>query len=133
MGGGHFHNVIESKCPSVEIAAICDINTDKLAHFSEKLPSVKTFTSAEEMLDSGLVDAVLIAVPHYDHPTFAIECFKRKINVLTEKPAGVYTRQVREMNEAADKAGVKFGIMFNQRTLCTQKLVKLCRADSSAS
>lgn len=68
------------------------------------------------MLDSGVVDAALIAVPHYDHPTIAIECSKRGIHVLTEKPAGVYAKQVREMNEAVEKSGVKFGIMFNQRT-----------------
>ena len=68
------------------------------------------------MLDSGKINAALIAVPHYDHPKYAMECFKRGIHVLTEKPAGVYARQVREMNEAADKANVKFGIMFNQRT-----------------
>jgi len=79
-------------------------------------PTVASFTDSSEMLDSGLVDAALIAVPHYDHPTIAIECFKRGIHVLTEKPAGVYARQVREMNEAAEKSGVKFGIMFNQRT-----------------
>jgi predicted dehydrogenase len=116
MGGGHFHNILEGKCPSVEVTAICDIDTDRLSLFSDKLASAAAFTNAEEMLDSGLVDAVLITVPHYDHPTFAIECFKRSIHVLTEKPAGVYTRQVREMNAAAEKAGVKFGIMFNQRT-----------------
>lgn len=74
------------------------------------------FTDYSEMLDSGVSDAVLIAVPHYDHPTIAIQCFKRGIHVLTEKPAGVYARQVREMNEIAEKTGVKFGIMFNLRT-----------------
>lgn len=68
------------------------------------------------MLDSCLIDAALIAVPHYDHPKYAIEFFKRGIHVMTEKPAGVYAGQVREMNEAAEKAGVKFGIIFNQRT-----------------
>ena len=115
MGSGHFYNVFAGKCPSVEIAAVCDIDTDKLETVKE-YPSVKCFSSSEQMLDSGLVDAVLIAVPHYDHPTIALQCFSRNIHVLTEKPAGVYARQVREMNEAADKAGVKFGIMFNQRT-----------------
>lgn len=115
MGSGHFYNVFGNKCPSVEITAVCDINPDKLEKAKE-YPSVALFTDYSEMLDSGLVEAVLIAVPHYDHPAFAIECFKRKIHVLTEKPAGVYARQVREMNEAAEKSGVKFGIMFNQRT-----------------
>lgn len=115
MGSGHFYNVLEGKCPSVEVAAVCDINPEKLEKAKEH-PQVATFTDCNEMLSSGLVDTVLIAVPHYDHPTIAIECFKRHIHVLTEKPAGVYARQVREMNEAAQKSGVKFGIMFNQRT-----------------
>ena len=115
MGSGHFRNVIEGKCPSVEVTAIADIKPEKL-NFTEKPASVACFTDTLEMLDSGLIDAALIAVPHYDHPTYAIECFKRGIHVLIEKPAGVYARQVREMNEAADRAGVKFGIMFNQRT-----------------
>ncbi len=115
MGSGHFYNVIGGKCPSVEVAAVCDIDPGKLEKAKEH-SKVARFTDCSEMLDSGLADAVLIAVPHYDHPTIAIECFKRKIHVLTEKPAGVYARQVREMNEAAERSGVKFGIMFNQRT-----------------
>ncbi len=113
MGTGHLNNVLAGKCPSVEVTAICDINPDKLKAAPS---SIMCFTDSDEMLDSRLINAVLIAVPHYDHPTLAIECFKRGINVLIEKPAGVYARQVREMNEAAEKSGVKFGIMFNQRT-----------------
>ena len=38
------------------------------------------------------------------------------MHVLSEKPAGVYTKQVEEMNEAAAKSGRVFGIMYNQRT-----------------
>ena len=67
-------------------------------------------------MDSGLVNAVLIAVPHYDHPILAMEAFQRGLHVMVEKPAGVYTKKVREMNEAAKRAGVVFGMMFNQRT-----------------
>lgn len=115
MGSGHFANVSAGKCPSVEVTAVCDINAEKIADDS-KFGSVKRFTDYKECLDSGMIDAALIAVPHYDHPTIAIECFKRGIHVLTEKPAGVYARQVREMNDEAEKSGVKFGIMFNQRT-----------------
>ncbi len=115
IGSFHFQNVLDGKCPSVEITAVCDINAEKLEKVKE-YSSITRFSDYIEMLDSGLVDAVLIAVPHYDHPRIAIECFNRKIHVLTEKPAGVYAGQVREMNEAADRSGVKFGIMFNQRT-----------------
>ena len=69
------------------------------------------------MLDSGLIEACMVCVPHYDHPKYAIECMKRGIHVMVEKPAGVYTKQVREMNEEAKKhPDVVFGMMFNQRT-----------------
>lgn len=115
MGSGHFYNVLGGKCPSVEITAVCDIIPEKMDK-AKAHPEIACFTDYTEMLDSGLVDAVLIAVPHYDHPTVAKECFRRSIHVLTEKPAGVFARQVREMNEAAEQSGVKFGIMFNQRT-----------------
>lgn len=116
MGKGHLQNVIDGKCPSVEVAAVCDIDEKQLEYAKEKLPGVLCYTDAIKMLDSGNINAALVAVPHYDHPTYAMECFKRGIHVMIEKPAGVYARQVREMNEAADKANVKFGIMFNQRT-----------------
>ena len=119
MGRGHIDNLAKGLCPSVSLTAVCDIDENKLGYANEKLGEdveIAKFTDALEMLDSGKIDTVLIAVPHYSHPTYAIEAFKRGIHVITEKPAGVYTRQVREMNEAADKAGVKFGIMFNQRT-----------------
>lgn len=116
MGSGHLQNVIDGRCPKVEVTAVADIDTAKLENAKKMLPSLTCFDNAEKMLDSKLIDAALIAVPHYGHPVYAVECFKRGIHVITEKPAGVYVRQVREMNEAAGKSGVKFGIMFNQRT-----------------
>lgn len=118
MGKEHSKNVaIHGKCPSVELTAVADIDPKALEWAKENLPeSVALFDDAEKMMDSGLIDTCIVAIPHYYHPYYALEGFKRGINVLIEKPAGVYTRQVREMNEAAAKANVKFGIMFNQRT-----------------
>ena len=116
MGSGHLQSIIDGQCDKFEVTAVADINPEKLESIEEKLPSAVCFTDAVKMLDSNLIDAALIAVPHYDHPQYAIECFKRGIHVMTEKPAGVYVRQVREMNEEAEKSGVKFAIMFNQRT-----------------
>ena len=43
------------------------------------------------------------------------ECLKRNINVICEKPAGVYTKEVKEMNAAAKNSKALFGMMFNQR------------------
>ncbi|MHB8129781.1 MAG: Gfo/Idh/MocA family protein, partial [Mobilitalea sp.] len=59
---------------------------------------------------------VLVATPHYDHPRLVIMAFEYGLHALSEKPAVVYTKQVREMNEAAAKYDLVFGMMFNQRT-----------------
>lgn len=116
MGVSHLNNISEGKCPEIEVTAIADINPERLEAAKQKDASIALFQSAEALLDSGLVEAAIVAVPHYDHPKYAIECFKRKIHVMVEKPAGVYTKQVRMMNEAAENAGVIYGMMFNQRT-----------------
>jgi predicted dehydrogenase len=53
-----------------------------------------------------------------------IECLKRDIHVICEKPAGVYTKQVKEMNEVASKSKALFTIMFNQRTNCVYRKMR---------
>lgn len=117
MGSGHANNIKNGKCPEMELTAVADINPERLKWAEENLgSSIVKFSTAEELLDSGLIDAVIVAVPHYDHPKYAMECFDRGLHVMVEKPAGVYTKQVRKMNEAAKKSNVKFGMMFNQRT-----------------
>lgn len=118
MGSGHARNVTGGQCPDFELAAVADLNPARLAWAKENLPGEITgFDSAIAMLDSGLIDACMVCVPHYDHPGFAMECMKRGIHVMVEKPAGVYTKQVRLMNAEAEKhPEVIFGMMFNQRT-----------------
>ena len=116
MGTGHLKSIIDGQCPRIEVTAFSDPNPEMLERAGKLCPSAQGFRDAIQMLDSGRVDAALICVPHYEHPVLAIECFKRNIHVMTEKPAGVYTRQVRRMNVEAGKAGVVFAIMFNQRS-----------------
>ena len=118
MGSGHACRVVDGECPDFVLTAVADINPAREDWAKKRLgENVAFFHTAQEMLDSGLIDACIVATPHYDHPTLAIECMKRSIHVMVEKPAGVYTKQVREMNEMADKhPEVVFGLMFNQRT-----------------
>ena len=116
MGTSHAKNLAEGKVPRMKLAAICDIAEARRDYAKEHYPDVPVFDEAEKLMKSGLVDAVIIAVPHYDHPPIAIKAFSYGLNVITEKPAGVYTKQVLEMNEAAKNSGKVFGIMYNQRT-----------------
>ena len=124
IGKVHADNIIGGKCPSVELSAICDLKEARLEEAKEKAPNAKLFTSYEEMLKSGEIDSVLIAVPHYDHPKFAIMAMQSGIHTLVEKPAGVYTKQVKEMNEIAKGCDVVFGLMMNQRTNCIYRKMR---------
>ena len=127
MGSGHAKNIKDGKCSDFEITAIADNNADRLNWAKEQQygESVTYFDDALNMLDSDLIDACLIAVPHYNHTVFAIECMKREIHVMVEKPAGVYTKQVREMNKESEKhPNVVFGMMFNQRTNCVYRKLR---------
>lgn len=126
MGTNHAKSIKDGKCPEIQLCAVADLNPDRLTWAkNEYKGEVVCFADAIEMLDSGLIDACLIAVPHYDHTRFAIECIKRGIHVMVEKPAGVYTKQVREMNAEAKKhPEVVFGMMFNQRTNCVYRKLR---------
>ena len=116
MGSGHVGNIMNGKVPSMVVGAVCDNVPSRLEAVKAKYPDMPVFENATDLFKSGLCDAVIIATPHYDHPRLVIGAFECGLHVITEKPAGVYTMQVKEMNEAAAKSDKKFGIMYNQRT-----------------
>ena len=107
------------------LTAVADINPAKIEAIKPKLKGdVKYYSDYKQMLTDGVCDAVLVAVPHYDHPSIVIECLNRGIHVITDKPAAVYTKQVEEMNAAAEKSKALYGMMFNQRTNCLYRKMK---------
>ena len=116
MGTTHSRNIMDGQVQNMVLTAICDISKERRESAKKLYPDVEVFENAEEMYKSGLCDAVLIAVPHYSHSKLAIKAFEYNLNVLTEKPAGVYTKQVKEMDAAALKSDKVYGIMYNQRT-----------------
>ena len=99
------------------VTAICDIDAEKRAKALELYPEVAVFEDYKELIESGLVDAVVTTLPHYFHPEVAIYALEHGVHALVEKPASVASKHVREMNEcAARHPELAFGIMFNQRT-----------------
>ena len=117
MGTGHARYLSEGKVPRGVLTAVCDIMPDKIARAKSWLgDSVLYFDSVDAMLNANVVDGIMIETPHYDHPPIAIKGFERGLHVLSDKPAGVYTKQVRQMNEAAVKSGKVFSIMFQARS-----------------
>jgi len=117
MGRSHARYLYRGEVPGAELTAVCDCSEASLQWVREELgSSIETYSDIDTFMKSGSFDAVLIATPHYDHPSLAIQAFEHGLHVLIEKPAGVYTKQVRLMNETAAASGLRFGIMYNQRT-----------------
>ncbi len=118
MGSVHADSLFSNKIDNGELVAVCDTDKLKLKNAKEKFhDKVKYYENYEEIVKDNFVDAIIIATPHFSHPQIAILSFKHNKHVLIEKPAGVYTKQVKEMNEEALKhPELTFGIMFNQRT-----------------
>jgi predicted dehydrogenase len=108
--------ISDGRVPNLEIGALCDSDPAALAAAQERHPGVPAHADYSALLSSGDVDAVVTCVPHYLHPEMGIAALEAGLHALVEKPAGVYTRQVAELNAAADRhPELTFAIMFNQR------------------
>jgi predicted dehydrogenase len=113
MGQGHCSYM--ERLGIGELTAVCDIKAAVAKEVGEKY-RVPYFAAHTKLLDSGLVDAVLIATPHYFHPPVAIDAFKRGIHALSEKPIAVSVSAARRMAKAAEKSGCVFSVMYQMRT-----------------
>lgn len=117
MGCKYAELIAGGLTPGMELGAVTRIREEHRDWAERILPAgLPVFQTAEELLDCGLVDAVLVATPHYAHRDHTVEALRRGLHVLCEKPAGVYAGQAREMNEEAAKSGLVYAMMFNQRT-----------------
>jgi predicted dehydrogenase len=115
MGLHHFKSM--DGVTGARVTAVCDPNRERLQPVLEAAPDIRAFARWPDLLERGLVDAVLIATPHYLHPDISIAAIERDIHVLTEKPVAVTVGAARRVNEiSASKPHVKYAAMFQQRT-----------------
>lgn len=116
MGSSHSTYLHAGEIDGAVLTAVCDLKEDRLNWAKEKFEGAALFSDYKEMIASGLCDCIIVAVPHYDHPKICIDVLNAGINVICEKPIGVYTKQAEELIDAASKSDKVFGLMFNQRT-----------------
>ena len=116
IGGLHTGYLLNDEISGAVLTCLCDIDKSKTEKYSLTHPELHIYEKYEDLMESGNVDAVIIAVPHYLHPVMAIHAFKCGLHVIVEKPVGVYAKNVAEMNEAAKKSDKVFSSMFCIRT-----------------
>lgn len=112
MGRSHAKNIIAKKVEGCTLTAVCDVAET----VRESFPEQRFFSSAEEMIKSGEIDAILIATPHYDHTTIGIAALQAGLHVLVEKPISVHKADCEKLIAAYQNPKQIFAAMFNQRT-----------------
>lgn len=125
MYAGFFKNNDERLNDNIELVAVCDNDPAKKAKVAEDFPGLPFFDNYLDLLESGIVNAIVTTVPHYDHCVMGIAALERGIHLLGEKPAGVYTKDVERLIETSKKhPETTFAIFFNQRTNPLYRRVK---------
>jgi predicted dehydrogenase len=129
--GSRYATIIQDKLvDGMELSALTRVKAPYREGLLKSIDSgIPVFESADllfEAVENGAleIDAVIIATPHYAHEELAVRAFKNGLHVLCDKPLGVYSRQARLMEEAADDSGKVFSMVFNQRTLPVYKKLK---------
>jgi len=125
MGSEHCRLILDGKCPEIILAAVADRRRERRDWAENNLPdTVRIFAEGSDLIRSGVCEAVLIAVPHYQHEEISILAMENGLDVLCEKPAAVRTSQAERMLETAERTGRTLTFMFNQRTNCIYRALK---------
>lgn len=117
MGFSHAKTLFDGGVKGGKLQAVCDLSAANInkaqATFGSK---IQTYDSIDDFFKNSKVDGVIIATPHFSHPELGMKGLKNNMHILVEKPMGVYTKHVKELNNAASGSGKVFSAMFNQRT-----------------
>ena len=110
--------------PNTEITALCDIREDELRKRAEELEVEHAFTDAEEMMDSGTIDAAVVGTPMPLHVPQSILALERDIHVMSEVPAGISIEESRDLVCAARKSKATYMMAENYCYIPSNVLVK---------
>jgi len=92
--------------PNAKVAAVCDLNGERLDKAASTAAKDNPFTTKEwrKAIDRKDVDAVFIGTPPYLHSEMAVAALEAGKNVYCEKPLGITPAQVRAVVRAAKKS-----------------------------
>jgi len=119
MGKFHADYLLQGKVNRSELTAVSSTSPARLEPYRQ----LKTFESTEKMINSGAIDAILIATPHYQHTTLGIAALQRGLHVLVEKPISVHKADCERLI-AANKDKLVFAAVFQMRTEPRFKKIK---------
>jgi predicted dehydrogenase len=94
---------------SVELTALVSGSEEKLRELGDRygVEELHTYNRYDELLDSGNVHAVYLALPNRLHAEYAVRALDRGVHVLCEKPLATSEEDCRRMLEASRETGAK--------------------------
>ena len=109
----------------VEITALCDPNPVRMEAAVRKLAISPTcYPTAEAMVATEKLDAVIITSPDYCHEANAVAALSHGVNVLIDKPLSTTVKGCRNIIDAAEKNGKIIMMGFNLRHHAVLKRLK---------
>ena len=115
----HINNVTSGATQHCKITALCS----RTAGTQAAELGAEHFTQYQSLIDSGSVDAVLIATPTLSHFEIAKYALQKGLHVMLEKPIGLSSFEGETLVKIKPN-NVKFALMLNQRTDPTFKKIK---------
>lgn len=102
-----------------DIAAVCDINAERLEQAAQSCPQAKKYTDYKKMLAETDAEIIHVCTPHYLHAQMAIASLESGRDVYLEKPCAMNREQAEKIVEASDKSGKKVCVSFQNRLVNT--------------
>ncbi|HZN38876.1 MAG TPA: Gfo/Idh/MocA family oxidoreductase [Planctomycetota bacterium] len=97
----------------VEVVAVCDPQRARAERLAKKFAVRSVFTSVQEMLAAGGIDAVHVLVPPASHAEVASACLAAGLHVLVEKPLVLRCEQVETLATLAREHGRVLAVNHN--------------------
>lgn len=114
IGRHHAAYLLDGKVSRCQLVAVGSTSPAKLESY--KARGVRIFGGGAEMIESGEVDAVIIATPHYQHTTLGMAALERGVHLMVEKPISAHKADAERLIEAGRRnPSVVFGGMFQLR------------------
>jgi len=124
-GQRHYQSASAS---GAEVSAIADIDEEKLKKRKEGWGVEHAFNDYREMLDSEIVDAVVIALPHDLHREVALRSAEAGLHILCEKPIAISVEEADAMIDCAHENGVILMVAESNRyDSLTEKIEDILR------
>jgi predicted dehydrogenase len=92
-------------CETAQLVAVADIRLEAAKAMAERA-KCQSFDSHEAMAEGAKLDAVIVCTPPITHPEISIHFLERQVHVLCEKPLSISANSAKQMQAAAQKAGV---------------------------